>query len=376
MFTTHFPWPFPGRTLKPIVTMVPLLTMVLLISTGSAQAKADIAVMYEEGKAQMRVGDHQQAAATFSKILGEILPHTRNAYAVMHDRAKAYYWQGNLKKAWDDVNTVLRSPEAEGDIRAACLNLRAFIHSKRGRERKALQDFTKSIKMPHDNQPLRARSFADRGITYINMDLPDKAVSDFNQAIRLKRNFAFAYAGRALAHLRADRIERARRDSLKALQLNPDKQTVRMAEGVLKELSIEASGPLNVTVNVNRFGQIFVPVKFSKRGKPHRFLLDTGASYSLVSKNLMAVISRDTTVTQIGHEVVATADGSRHRVTRYRIGNAFLAGLPLGAIEVHVFNSTKNRIINLLGTKSLANIEVHIDNLNGKVRISRKSATN
>lgn len=351
------------------------MTALLGVSAGSAEATIDVAALYEEGKAHMQAGDHQQAIETFSKILGEIQPHTRNAYTVMHDRAQAYYKEGDLKKAWEDVNKVLKSPEADGDIRASCLNLRAFIHGKRGREHKALEDFTESIKVPHENESLRAGSFANRGIAYINMDLPEKAISDFNQAIRLESDFSFAYAGRGLAHLRADRIDRARRDSLRALKLNPDERTARMANGVLKEVTIEASGPSSVTVNVNPHGQIFVPVRFSKRGTPHRFLLDTGASYSLLSKDLAAEISRETKVTKIRQEIVATADGSRHRVTRYAVENAFLANLPLGKIEVHVFDSPRNRVMNLLGTKSLTNIEVHIDNTAGKVKISRRSTT-
>lgn len=372
MLGNHISWQATGKIVKTIATMVLLSTVFYLACVSSLPAKVDIPALYEQGKSQLKAGDHQGAILTFSQILDEIEPHTRNAYAVIHDRAQAYYKAGDLKNAWEDVNTVLGSSEAEGDIFAACLNLRAFIHSKRGREQSALKDFTASIKVPHGNQSLRAKSFANRGITYINLDQPDKAISDFNQAIRLESNFGFAYAGRGLAYLRTDSIEPARRDSLAALKMNPDTHTRSMAESVIKELSIEASGPLSVTVNVNQLGQIFVPVKFSKRGTPHRFLLDTGASFSLVTRSLMAQISRETEVTKLRNDMVITADGSRHRVTRYRIKNAFLSSLPLGTIEVHVFDSANNRITNLLGTKSLGNIDVHIDNRSGKVRISRK----
>ncbi len=376
MCDIRIPRLFAGKTVKRVVATVLFLTMAHLVGESSSEAKVDVATLYEQGKSQMNAGDHKQAILTFSSILDQIQPHTRNAYTVRFDRAQAYFKEGDLKNAWEDVNTVLRSPQVQGDILAACLNLRAFIHSKRGRERRALTDFTASIKVPHENQSLRARSFANRGITYINLDEPDKAISDFNQAIRLEGDLGFAYAGRGLAHLRADRIERARRDSVKALTLKPEKQARRMAESVLKELSIEASGPLSITVNVNQLGQIFVPVKFSKRGASHRFLLDTGASYSLVTKSLMARISREAKVTKIRHDIVTIADGSKHRVTRYRIRNAFLSNLPLGPIEVHVFESANNRITNLLGTKSLGNIDVYIDNRSGKVRISRKRTAN
>ncbi|MDQ7782377.1 MAG: aspartyl protease family protein [Desulfomonilaceae bacterium] len=374
MVTMYMPWRSDGQKTKIIVALALFTTTIHLMCGSHAEGTVDIAALYEQGKAQLNAGDHHNAIRTFSRVLDRIEPHSRNAYAVTYDRAQAYFKKGDLKKAWEDVNAIIPAPVTDGDILAACLNLRAFIHSKRGRERKALQDFTASIKVPHDNQSLRARSFANRGITYINLDLPEKAVSDFNQAIRLEPNLSFAYAGRGLAHLRADEIAHARADSLSALKLSPDEQTRKMAESVLKELTIEASGPLSVTVNVNRMGQIFVPVKFSKRGTPYRFLLDTGASYSLVSRNLMKQIRRETEVTRISQDTVTIADGSRHRVTRYRIGNAFLANLPLGTIEVHVFDSGNNRITNLLGTKSLANIDIHIDNKSGKARISRRGS--
>ncbi len=162
------------------------------------------------------------------------------------------------------------------------------------------------------------------------------------------------------------------RTAKQALRLNPDEQTRKIAEKVLQELSVSASGPSRVSVSMGAHGHIFVQVSFSKNGKPHRFLLDTGATYSLIDRDLLAEISHETEVKQIGKGMVSTADGAVHTVTRYKVKTAFLYNLPLGEIEVHVFDKKGKRITNLLGAQSLRSVSVSIDNQERKVEITRK----
>ena len=243
-------------------------------------------------------------------------------------------------------------------------------------ERKALSDFTEAIKTPHDNNSLRSASFANRGIVYINLGDQDKAVSDLDKAIELEPASGFAYAGRGLAQLRRDNIEKARRDAEKALRLNPDAQTRSMAEKIMNELAVSASGPLSVSVPIGDSGHPFVQVRFGKGGKPHRFLLDTGATYTLIDKGLLAEIGRETEVKAMGRARVQTADGASHTVIRYKIKDAFLFHLPLGDIEAHVFEKPMPKIINLLGTRSVGKIAVSIDNAQKKIEIRRKDTDN
>ena len=44
-------------------------------------------------------------------------------------------------------------------------------------------------------------------------------------------------------------------------------------------------------------------------GKPHRFLLDTGATHSLIDKSLLKELSHETRVKEIGKGLVHLADG-------------------------------------------------------------------
>ncbi len=204
----------------------------------------------------------------------------------------------------------------------------------------------------------------------------DKAVSDLNKAIELDPTSGFAYAGRGLAYLRQDKIDSARRDGEKALSLHPDEETRTIAEKILSEMSVSASGPLSVVVPINEGGHVFVQVRFRKNGTPHRFLLDTGATFTLIDRDLLEEIKRDVQVKEVGKGMVAIADGSRHKVTRYKVKTAFLYNLPLGEIEVHVFDGKIKRVTNLLGIRSLGNVAVSIDTASRKAEISRRESRN
>ena len=63
-----------------------------------------------------------------------------------------------------------------------------------------------------------------------------------------------------------------------------------------------------------------------------------------------------------------------HKVTRYKVKTAFLYNLPLGEIEVHVFDGKIKRVTNLLGIRSLGNVAVSIDNASRKAEISRRES--
>jgi tetratricopeptide (TPR) repeat protein len=351
------------------------LFLMLLFTLSSTQAAAtDVEQEFKNGKAHLKFGRYEQAIESFSAALSVLAPDDRNARVVKLARAQAYFEKGDAAAARKDLNAVLNSNQLDGETRANSLQLLGILNLRAKDQKKALLNFTEAIKTPHENRSLRSASFANRGVAYINLGDPDRAISDLDKAIELERTSAFAYAGRALAQLRSDNIDSARRDAEKALRLNPDSQTRNMAEKVLNELDVSASGPMSVTVPIGESGHPFVQVRFGKQGKPHRFLLDTGATYTLIDRGLMADISRETEVKSLGKGVVRTADGAPHTVLRYKIKNAFLFHLPLGDIEAHVFEKPMPKLTNLLGTRSCGRVAVFIDNAQRKVEIRRKEA--
>ncbi len=345
----------------------------LVVEVGSAAG--DPFALFEEGKAALDRGQYDRAVTVFSQTLRLLEPDDSNTRVVLISRAQAYQKKGRLKEAWNDVNRVIReSRPTEGINRANALHIRASLHLRREREKRALEDLTTAIKTPHDNLALRSSSFSNRGLVFIRLGEYDRAVSDLNQAVRLDPSRAHAYATRGLAYLRKNNIEQAQRDARRALSLEPDEAAKNLAEKILKDVSISFSGPDRVIVPIGDDGHIRVRVRFGSGGKPYLFLLDTGATHTLVRRDVLESIKTETLVTEIGTARVRTADGALHRVTRYRVKNAFLYNIPLGDMEVHAFDSDRKEITNLLGTRSLKDVSISIDPGERKAEIRSKEA--
>lgn len=107
---------------------------------------------------------------------------------------------------------------------------------------------------------------------------------------------------------------------------------------------------------------MYVHIRFSKTGMPHRFLLDTGASGSLIDSELLDKLKRETNVQEIGRGTSRTADGTTRSATSYHVAGAFLYNLPLGDMEVQVMDRQEGRIEHLLGTRDMQGLKVNIDN--------------
>lgn len=351
----------------------PLVCLALLLGAPAVlpAAEPDPYRLFEQGKESLRDAKYDKALKAFSRALLFLKADERNAQVVLLARARAYYKMGELKSSWKDIRRVLSFAELDGATRASAMQLRGMINLRRKRDRRALKDFTSAIKAPHDDMELRSLSFANRGITFLRLREYDKAVSDFNKAIRLNNKSAFAYAGRALAYLRNDDIEKARRDANRALKMDPDERTAKVARKVLTSLSVLFSGPDRVSIPIGDHGHIYVQLRFGRDGKLHRFLLDTGATHTLVSHALLKRIQEETEVKKIGMGKVMTADGSTHLVTRYLAKDAFLFNLPLGDVELHVFTGTRRNSSNLLGANSLRNVSLSIDTAARKAEIRR-----
>lgn len=351
-----------------------LIFCVTLLVSGvpAGGAESQVLRLYEKGNSLVKEGNFKEAVQAYSSALNLLESDEKNAHVVILARARAYHDSGELERAFKDVSTIVRSETVDAETLTSTLHLRARLHLKQGRDRQALSDMTSAIKVSHENQSLRSLSFTQRGIIYLNLNRYENALSDFNKAIELDPDSGYAYAGRGLAYLRLDKIDAARRNAEIALGKHPDDKTKKLAAKITNELSVSSSGPLSLAVPIGDDGHIFVLLKFNKNGPPHRFLLDTGATFSLISRELLNQIQQETEVKSVGKARVKTADGSEHMVTRYKVKNAFLFNLPLGEVEVHVFDKNTGVITNLLGMHSIKNISVSIDAQGKKANITRK----
>lgn len=362
----------------PILRLTIIAILLLAFAPSLLEAKATASQLFEEGKAHLRNDEVNQAIEKFSLSLTLLPADHESAQIVLLSRAQAYYQQGNLARSRRDINRVLESGKTDGESRATALYLRGKIKFNKKLVQSAIRDFTRAIKTVHQDYSLRSMAYVDRAIAFMSINELDKAVSDLNKAIELQPGSGLAYACRGMAYFRLGKYRRARLDSERALSRDPAGDSGQVARQVLKNLDDPSLKPDKapvadrpsagdvdaVTVPVSQQGHIFVKVRFSEEGRPYRFMLDTGATYSLVSRRLLRKIRKEAKVKKVGAGMVRTADGASHRVTKYRISEAFLFDLPLGTIDVLVFNKKRRRPLHLIGVKSLKHVSITIDNAN------------
>lgn len=328
---------------------------------------------FKDAKHLLKSGDYQGAIQSLSKALGSLALNNEFSRTALLARAQAYYEKGDLNSAFRDLNEVLGHEGLSGETLASCMNLRALLNLKQGKMSRALEDLNKAVNVPHENKSLKSVAFGNRGITLMNMGSYLKALKDFDRAIEYDPKSSFNYAARAVANLRTDRIEEARKDSELAMSLEPDRQSLRFVNSVLDEINFEKIGENCVVTKVNDEGQIFVQIKFSKNGRAHRFLLDTGATHSLIDKSLLNEVARETKVRENGKGMVNLADGSTLPVTKYYVENAYLYQMQLGPIQVQTMDRKTKKSFNLLGAGSLKNLSILIDTSNRRVEIRKKA---
>ncbi len=343
---------------------------------GFCHAVDNATTCFEQGKSYLKSGNYQTAIEMFSKTLDLLDSNKKNSHVVKLARAQAYYQKGDVKNSWRDLSSVLKSDELEGETLASGLHLRGMLNLKKGVQNDAISDFSAAIKTPHSNDSLRSASFINRAVTLINVGSVNRALGDLNRAIELDPSSSFAYAARGLAHLRHDNLSHARKDAELALQLKPDSQTKKIATRIIEELTFVTYGANGVEVSMSEEGQVFVQVKFGKNGAPHRFLLDTGATHSLVDKSLLREISKQVEVREVGKGVVSIADGTSLPVTKYLIKDVYLYNVPLGEIQVQTFDKKTRKVTNLLGAGSLSTLAIIIDSSKRKVEIRNKLVQN
>ena len=364
-----------------------IVAVLLMVACIPAGASADLAAYLQEGKLAIEDGRFEFAVSSFTGALSLLEPDDPAVCSVLLGRAQAYLGQRKFSEAMTDVNRALQCRDMEGDSLAGALRLRGTIYDLKGRKDLALKDLTESIKVfPQSQQPL-AVTFTVRGFVLTTLGKLGRAQGDFKKAIQLDPDLPRAYAGLGLAYQKKGKDKRARRAAEKALSMNPDEETARIARQVLagnfdrnpstelprnhknvsrapstKGQSVQQTTPHagSIAVPFRMDGHIHVQVSFGD-GRPYWFMLDTGASHSLVKRSLLERIKNDTVVQQIGKRQARLADGSFVVVTAYLVKDAHLYHIPLGDILISVADGPSGRASNLLGIGSLENVTVYLD---------------
>ncbi len=339
-----------------------LFTLLLLTLSTLSFGKSNEDIFTRAQKAAA-AGKYDEALKDLNTALEKWKNHPHNYQVVLLTRARTYYKKGDRSAALKDLSDVLKTKNLEKEIEAQAYVLKGLLSRKGEGENQALADFTNAILVDQPDKSIRSIAYANRAVTFMNVGKPASAIADFDKSIEMDPTNAFAYAGRALLRLNSDQIEAAQTDAEKALKLEPTADSTQAAKTVLDELNVTTTRD-KVVAPIGESGHAYVQVSFKRRGKPHRFLVDTGATYSLVSPQLFAEIRKETEVQRIGSAQVRTADGVSRTVGKYKVQNAYLYTLPLGEFEFHVLEDSGPRkadLTNLLGVRGFDTVTMTLD---------------
>jgi tetratricopeptide (TPR) repeat protein len=362
-----------------------LVVAVFLVAAQMSEvyAKDDATDLFDVGQAHLANGRFQEAVEALTQCLLKLGPDSKDAVLVLLARSQAYVRKGDLDLAKADLNRAMSEKNLESATRAVALHVMGNLRIRQGQVEDALEAFTNAIKTPHDDVKIRARSFSHRGTVFFKLKDYDRALSDLNKAIDLDPEASGSYAWRGASNLGKGDLEKAERDARKSLAMNHDDDTEKVAKWVLTEVAKGPADPMAVndvvTLPVDRNGHVFVTVCFKKGGSQHRFMLDTGATHSLVSDQLLKIMKDDAEVKVIGRGISRTADGKSHAMTRYLVKTAYLmnsegtGGLPLGEIEVQALEGSQP-LTNLLGIGSLQKISFSIDTARRVIELRRNDS--
>ncbi len=111
------------------------------------------------------------------------------------------------------------------DLAATHAN-RGVIQSRRGSFERALNDYDQALRL----NPLLLSAWINRGNVLVRMKRFGEAIVDYGEAIELSDGgSALTFYNRGIAHDRQDSKARARRDYLRAVELEPESRRYRDA---------------------------------------------------------------------------------------------------------------------------------------------------
>lgn len=111
------------------------------------------------------------------------------------------------------------------DLAATYAN-RGVIQARRGRFERALNDYDQAIRL----NPLLLNAWINRGNVLVRMKRVEEAITEYDKAVELSEGrSALTFYNRAIAHDKQDNKARARRDYLRAVELEPQTRRYREA---------------------------------------------------------------------------------------------------------------------------------------------------
>ena len=165
---------------------------------------------HNRGWAFFRKRHHDDALGDFNKALS-INPNYYGAYL---GRGWAFLRKFQYDEALQDFNKAisLKPDNVEG------YNGRGFTEYKKGQYDNAIEDSNKAIRINANHPAI----YSNRGYTYLELGKNQLAVTDFQKSIELKeKNIRDCYIGLSIACFRQNKIEDAKANYQKAIEIEP-----------------------------------------------------------------------------------------------------------------------------------------------------------
>jgi tetratricopeptide (TPR) repeat protein len=174
---------------------------------------------FNQGVAQLKVGQLEQAIANLSKAI-ELEPTTP---APWNERGIAYFRQGQWEKAAADFSAAIdRAP-----TNPVFLTNRADALGRLGQWDKVIADLTRAIEL----DPAVATRWNLRGVAFYRKGQWDKAAADFSSAIERDANVPLHWTNRGDVLGKLRQWDKAIADFSKAIQLKPDYELAWLLRG-------------------------------------------------------------------------------------------------------------------------------------------------
>jgi tetratricopeptide (TPR) repeat protein/cell division septation protein DedD len=185
--------------LRPLTLRHGLIWGTLLLAIGLAAPARAAENWFENGLAELKVGNYQAAVNAFSLAI-ESVPHDFEA-----------------------------------------LNNRGFARIYTGDYEGAVADCTRAIEI----NPGSAKAYNNRGFARLFIDAHDLAIEDFNQALVINPRYVDAYSNRCLAWIRKEKYTLAIEDCAEALAINPRSAKALYNRGFARDRQGDAAGALD-----------------------------------------------------------------------------------------------------------------------------------
>ena len=195
-----------------------------VIQVGGVEVSPEIAQALEAANEFMKAEKWKEAAVEYEKALTVLTDNMQLKFAL----ARAHYGAGDLKKAISLLQQVYDADN--GNMTAATLLANMLIEDGQ------LDAGKKVLNAMPEGSVTDPNVFMNVGILFVNKNKPEDAFTYFDRAVKIAPEVPASYYYRALASLQLKRMDAARADLKKVIEMAPDSTEAKDAKELLAQM--------------------------------------------------------------------------------------------------------------------------------------------